>query len=106
MTLSDLASIGSFVSALAVLVSLVYLALQMRQSARNQMATIHHERTALAQENILRVMDAEMTEVWMRGQAGDEQLDDVQSRRYIYGVLASLWLFEEYFWMTPVGDPM
>jgi len=36
MTLTDLASIGTLVSGVAVLVSLIYLALQVRQSDRNQ----------------------------------------------------------------------
>jgi hypothetical protein len=36
VTLSDFASIGSLVSGVAVLVSLVYLSLQVRQSDRNQ----------------------------------------------------------------------
>ncbi len=36
MTLSDIASIGSFISSIAVCGSLIYLALQVRQSDRNQ----------------------------------------------------------------------
>lgn len=40
MTLSDFAAIGSFVSGGAVLVSLVYLSLQVRQTERNQQASI------------------------------------------------------------------
>ena len=44
MTLSDLASIGSLVSGAAVLGSLIYLALQVRQTDRNQMAAIRHSR--------------------------------------------------------------
>ena len=36
MTLTELASIGSFVSGMAVLVSLVYVAIQIRQAERNQ----------------------------------------------------------------------
>src|SRR6185436_14532102 len=40
MTLSELASIGSLVSGAAVLVSLVYLALQVRQTERNQRAVL------------------------------------------------------------------
>jgi hypothetical protein len=47
MSLSDLASLGSFVSGIAVVLSFVFLAMQIRQSARNQRATIHNERTAL-----------------------------------------------------------
>jgi hypothetical protein len=38
MTLSDLASIGSLVSGVAVLVSLVYLSSQVRQTEKNQRA--------------------------------------------------------------------
>src|SRR5215472_9389222 len=41
MSLSDLASLGSFVSGLAVLVSVVYLATQVRQGHRASRAQIH-----------------------------------------------------------------
>lgn len=41
MSLSDLASLGSFVSGFAVLVSLVYLALQVRQAEKNQRAVLN-----------------------------------------------------------------
>lgn len=50
MTLSDLASIGSLVSGAAVLVSLVYLAIQVGQAEKNQ-------RAALNQGYINRVTD-------------------------------------------------
>ena len=46
MSLSDLASIGSLVSGVAVLGSLIYLALQVRQTDRNQQAAIRHSRGA------------------------------------------------------------
>jgi hypothetical protein len=41
MSLSDLASLGSFVSGVAVLVSLIYLALQVRQAEKNQRAMMN-----------------------------------------------------------------
>src|SRR5579863_8644795 len=41
MTLSDLASIGSLVSGVAVLISLLYLALQIRQAEKNQRALMN-----------------------------------------------------------------
>ena len=41
MTLSDLAELGSFISGIAVLVSLVYLASQVRQSAHATRSQIH-----------------------------------------------------------------
>jgi len=51
MTLSDLAALGSFVSGVAILVSLVFLYFQLRQvyaqirlAERNQQATIQQDR--------------------------------------------------------------
>jgi hypothetical protein len=43
MSLSDLASIGNFVSGIAVVESLVYLAIQTRQGVRNQRSIIRRE---------------------------------------------------------------
>ena len=41
MSLSDLSSLGSFISGVAVLVSLVYLAIQFRQAEKNQRAVLN-----------------------------------------------------------------
>lgn len=46
MSLADLAALGSAVSGFAILVSLVYLSLQMRQSGRNQRALMQQGRVA------------------------------------------------------------
>lgn len=46
MSLSDLASIGSFVSGFAVLVSLIYLSLQIRQNTKHSRALIQQGRAA------------------------------------------------------------
>jgi hypothetical protein len=46
MSLSDLASLGSFVSGFAVLISLIYLSLQVRQTKRNQQIAIRHSRAS------------------------------------------------------------
>jgi hypothetical protein len=53
MTLSDLASIGSLVSGVAVLVSLIYLALQVRQAEKNQRALMNQGTVARVSESIL-----------------------------------------------------
>jgi len=44
MSLTDLASLGSFVRGVAVLISLVYLALQVRRAEKYQRAQISHSR--------------------------------------------------------------
>src|SRR5215469_10428250 len=52
MSLSDLASLGSFVSGIAVLVSLIYVALQLRQAAKHQRALMHQGYAARVSENL------------------------------------------------------
>jgi hypothetical protein len=57
MSLSDLSNIGSFVSALAVLASLVYLGLQTRQNVRHTRALIQQGRAARISEAALRLCE-------------------------------------------------
>ena len=103
MSLSDLAAIGSLVSGIAVLISLVYLSIQIRQSARNQQATIQHQRAALVQDISRQGSAADMMEISMRGGAGDSTLDPIQSARYAQFSLQCLWLYEEYFYQHREG---
>lgn len=57
MTLSDLASLGSFVSGIAVLVSLVYLSLQIKQNSKHSQALIQQGRAARISDIALRVAE-------------------------------------------------
>ncbi|HJW40597.1 MAG TPA: hypothetical protein VJ476_05125 [Rhizomicrobium sp.] len=52
MTLSDLASLGSFVSGVAVLISLIYLAIQVRQAEKNQRAMINESYVTRVAEHL------------------------------------------------------
>lgn len=54
MSLSDLASIGTLVGGVAVLISLVYLSLQIRQTERNQRALINQG--AMARDTVMVAM--------------------------------------------------
>ncbi|MBI3678055.1 MAG: hypothetical protein HY243_15710 [Proteobacteria bacterium] len=57
MSLTDLASLGSFVSGAAVLVSLVYLSLQIRQSTKHSQALIQQGRAARISDTSLRLAE-------------------------------------------------
>jgi len=57
MSLSDLASIGSLVSGIAVLVSLIYLGLQTHQNAKHSRALIQQGRAARIADTSLRVAE-------------------------------------------------
>ncbi len=56
-SLTDLASVGSLISSVAVLISLIYLALQVRQAEKNQQASIRQGRATRAVDIILAAGD-------------------------------------------------
>ena len=62
MSLTDLASIGSFVSGIAVVVSLVYLAIQIRQAQKTQRALMHQARTERVINAALTSMQTEIAD--------------------------------------------
>ena len=57
MTLGDLSSIGSFISGIAVMVSLVYLSLQIRQNTKHSQALIQQGRAARIADTALRLAE-------------------------------------------------
>lgn len=63
MTLSDLASIGSFVSGVAVVITLVMLLLQMRQTDRNQRAAMQLGRATRGTDVLTRLIDPEVARI-------------------------------------------
>jgi hypothetical protein len=83
MSLSDLASIGSFVSGVAVLISLVYLALQVRQAERNQRAMLQHGRAARATDLLVRMAEDEIADVLSRGSFGEEELTKKEELQFV-----------------------
>ena len=104
MSLSDLAALGSFISGVAVLISFVFLAFQMRQNAHNQRATVHNERTALTQDLTLALAgDKETSEIWHRGNAADPSLDITDTNRYYMIMLSIFWAYEEHFYQHRDG---
>ena len=83
MSLSDLASIGSLISGIAVLASLIYLSQQIRQSSKHTQALISQGRTdhALRYNEVL-ATNPELLEIVMRGSAGDETLAPLELARF------------------------
>jgi len=83
MTLSDIASIGSLISGLAVLISLVYLGLQVRQTERNQQASIRQGRIDRAVELLSAKMEPSVAEAVARGLEGDQDLPSEQLALFV-----------------------
>jgi hypothetical protein len=103
MSLSDLASLGSFVSGLAVLISLIYLAIQVQQAEQNQKAQIQQGRAARLVDLQLRLADPANAEIYVRGMSGEafEAATDLQRFRGL--ILASLYSMEDTFLQHKAG---
>jgi hypothetical protein len=83
MGLSDLASVGSFVSGVAVLVSLIYLALQVRQAERNQRALMQQGRANRVSDSCMRMAEPGLSLIFSKGRDGDESLTLEQLDQYM-----------------------
>jgi hypothetical protein len=100
MTLTDVASMAAVASSVAVLASVLYLAMQLRQTARNQMATVHHDRLAHTQAYLAAIFsNPEMMDIQVRGQAADESLSTLQANQFVFSQYANLLFYEEYFFL-------
>ncbi|HZZ35251.1 MAG TPA: hypothetical protein VFE03_05965 [Caulobacteraceae bacterium] len=97
MTLSDLASIGSFVSGVAVVVTLIFLLLQLRQTERVQQGAMQQGRAARTVDFILRATDPGLCETIVRANKSDLTLTPVQIAALNTYAVALFWSMEDSF---------
>src|ERR1700683_5096821 len=88
MSFSDLASLGSLVSGCAVLVSLVYLALQVRQAEKNQQAQITQTRTTRSIDILMQYSEPGLAEAVMRARKGARDLTETEHIQFTSYMLA------------------
>jgi hypothetical protein len=87
MTLADLSTIAGLISSVAVLVSLIYLAIQVRQAERNQQASIRQGRATRAVDIILASAEPALVAAMPKGAAGDAAITALEFGQFaaIYG---------------------
>ena len=94
MNWEAISAISEIVGAVAVVLSLIYLAIQIRSSTRATRATVHlglHESDA--HWGALFISDPSLAELFDRGCAGDSKLSTADQRRFSRLILM---LFNEY----------
>jgi hypothetical protein len=104
VSLSDLASLGSFVSAVAVLVSLVYLSIQVRQAEKNQRSLMQQGRADRASSSALRMAEKDMISVYANGLAGDENFSAEDVQRFLVIARAMIVSAEDAFLHHKMGQ--
>ncbi len=103
----SIADITSLATSVAVLVSLLFLGLQIRQSNRNQRSLMQQGRSARNVELLSRLTDPGVSDVVSRAANGENLTD--QDCFVLYGYLTSVfWSYEDCFFQFQLGmlDPM
>jgi len=103
MTLTDLASLGSFVSGVAVVVSFVFLGLQIRQNNRNQRSLIQQGRADNSLDLMLRLTEPHLQESMMRGRAGDLTMTPAQIDAFVRAWIATFSIWEDSYMQRQAG---
>jgi hypothetical protein len=102
MSLTDLASIGSFVSGIAVVVSLIYLALQVRHAQKTQRALMHQARTERVVNAALASMQTDIAETVTKIVNGNELSPREMLQSYYY-MRIQIAVVEDALWQYDAG---
>jgi hypothetical protein len=103
MSLSDLAALGSFVSGVAVLTSLIYLSLQVRQAKRNQQISIRHSRASRIVELQLALGDPAFAAAWVRGSESPQEITRTELSQFTSLCRAFFFHFEDSYYQREEG---
>ncbi len=104
MTLQDLGSIGEFVAAIATLLTLIYLAAQIRQNTRAVRSTAFQQVVDSFSEISLAIgLNREVSEIFDRADKGLSSLDSVEQRRHWSILLSFFRRAESVFFQSEQG---
>ena len=97
MTLSDLASIGAFVSGIAVVFSFLFLALQLRQANRNQKSLMQQGRSQRTVDLLMRMTDPKLNDVMLRAFRADPTMSEADHFTFYSFAAGLFWNYEDSF---------
>ena len=103
MSLTDLASIGSFVSGIAVVVSLIYLALQVRHAHKAQRALMHQARTERIINACIECMRGDVAEVVTKIAKGEQMSSPLEMMQAYYYMRMQIVTAEDALWQHEAG---
>jgi hypothetical protein len=83
MTLSDIATVASIVSSVALTISLVYVALQVRQAEKNQRGLMQQGRANRLSSDLMLLAEPQMASLWIKGLHTPETLAGEELERYL-----------------------
>jgi hypothetical protein len=103
MTLSDIASVGSLLSALAVLTSLIYLSLQVKQNSKHTQALILQGRAARITTQYLTLASSDLASAWIAANGVTPTPEAVRLRQFMLQGMATDYSWEDTFYQHEAG---
>ena len=103
MSLSELAALGSFISGVAVVVSFIFLAFQIRQSNRNQRSLMQQGRTERNVNILLKVTEPYLSETVAAAHGNCVSLDPARVWSFYGFAAAVFWSYEDSFIQFQAG---
>jgi hypothetical protein len=103
MSLSDLASVGSFVSGVAVLISLIYLSLQVKQNSKHTRALILQGRAARITDQYLTLASSDLVSAWIVANGAPPTPEAVWRRQFVLQSMATDYSWEDTFCQYETG---
>ena len=103
MTLADLANIGELFGGVAVVASLVYLAIQVRQSNRTIRTSTLQANTALWTSFFSALADPKIAEAYTVGMVGKEDIDPIHFAQFFLLCRGMFVAFENQFFQYCEG---
>ncbi len=96
--LEDLGNLGDFVGGIAVIATLLYLAMQVRQNTRSlRSAAMDSNATQFAKRQMALARDPDLADLVTRGASDYHALEEVEKRRFRAYLLGHLKEFESGF---------
>ncbi len=97
MSLADLSSLGTLVSGIAVLASLLYLNVQVRQSTKHARAAISHGFATRTIDFNYRMTDEKLAALVVKGRNASEAFDEVEAAQFFAYCRATFWNIADTF---------
>jgi hypothetical protein len=83
MTLENIFYISQSIASVAVVASLIYLALEVRHAERSQRGMMQQARADRTANASLATADPELARVWLKGMAGDADMNPVEFTQWM-----------------------
>ena len=103
MSLSDLADLGELLGGVAVVASLVYLAVQIRQNTRTVRASTLHQNTDLWSSLFLRLAEPDLARAYVAGMAGQSDMKPLQYTQFFFICRSMFLAFENQYYQMRHG---